>query len=501
MTLAAALGGLVAGIVLGRTLGAGPATLWLAAAGGTGGLAIVGGGLRRVGAVGLAMVCVGSAGMQRTAHGMAVSPLTSLVAEHAVVELRGRLVGDPQTRQHVARVIVRVESIGRVGEAARSGGRRHVQLVASASTANRLAVLVAGDTVVVRAVLGALGSRDRRLALEHVVASGRVLDVLAFADAPLGVLAVANRARAVVLRGIGSMPTSARALTAGFLLGDTSAVPDATVQAFRASGLSHLLAVSGANLAFVAACVAPLLRRLRLSGRFVGGVLLVVLFGAMTRFEPSILRASAMALLVLVADRLGRPAPAVRILALATLALLLADPLLVFRTGFQLSVGATLGIVVLHRPLARSLPGPGWLRGLVAVPLAAQLGVLPIALATFGEVPLVALLANVVAEPLAGPITMLGFVTALVGWLLGPVLPGVAQLVQYPVAGLVGAVDAVARTAGRVPLAVDGRILGVGAALVALAPAWRRPSSGAPRERPLTSGGSRAEVPWPASSP
>ena len=77
-------------------------------------------------------------------------------------------------------------------------------------------------------------------------------------------LRVANGLRDVVLRGTAPLPPTPRALLAGFLLGDTRAVPDDVVAAYRDSGLSHLLAVSGENVAFTLALFGPLLRRLSL---------------------------------------------------------------------------------------------------------------------------------------------------------------------------------------------------------------------------------------------
>ena len=79
----------------------------------------------------------------------------------------------------------------------------------------------------------------------------------------------------------------------------------------------------------------------------------------LTRFEPSVLRAAAMASLAAVSVFLARPASGIRLLALATTGLLLVDPLLVWSVGFLLSVGATAGIVLLSRPLA-ARTGWGW---------------------------------------------------------------------------------------------------------------------------------------------
>ena len=89
----------------------------------------------------------------------------------------------------------------------------------------------------------------------------------------------------------------------------------------------------------------------------------VGLFGVVTRFEPSVLRATVMAAIAVTAWMLGRPVSGLRTLALAVTALVLVDPMLVGVLGFQLSVAASAGILVLARPLADHLPGPRLARG------------------------------------------------------------------------------------------------------------------------------------------
>ena len=120
----------------------------------------------------------------------------------------------------------------------------------------------------------------------------------------------------------------------GFLLGDTRELPRDVEEQFRASGLTHLLAVSGANVAFVLALARPVLRRLPLRAQLVAGLTLLVMFGTMTRWEPSVLRACAMAACSMTALYLGRPTAGVRVLALAVVVLVLADPFLIHPIGF-----------------------------------------------------------------------------------------------------------------------------------------------------------------------
>src|SRR5947208_6519800 len=120
---------------------------------------------------------------------------------------------------------------------------------------------------------------------------------------------------------------------------------------------------------------APMLRRLTMVPRFAVTVGLIAWFALLTRFEPSVIRAAAMAALTATAMVLGRPASTIRLLALAVAVMVLVDPLLVWSVGWWLSVGATAGIAVVAAPLAARLPGPRALADALAVTVAAQVAV------------------------------------------------------------------------------------------------------------------------------
>jgi competence protein ComEC len=270
-------------------------------------------------------------------------------------------------------------------------------------------------------------------------------------------------------------------LAAGFLLGDTRDVDRPTVDEFRASGLSHLTAVSGANVALVLALVTPALRLFPVRGRAVAAVAVILLFATVTRFEPSVLRAAAMAGCALVGSFLGRPVASGRALCLAVAGLLLVDPFLVGSVGFRLSCGASAGLVLLAGPVARRLRGPRVVREAAGATLAAQVGVAPVALPVFGGLPLVSLPANVLAVPLAAPLTAYGLPAAIAGGLLAGRLPGLTALLAAPTGLLVTAVGAVASASARVPGTVDGRGALAAVAVVSVAAALhvqtRRPDA------------------------
>jgi len=448
----ALLGGLVAGIGIGDRVAPGPARGALAI-----GVLLALGAVaarRRAGlALGVvAMIALGTALTQRAHDGLAHSPLAALVAARGEATITGALVDDPEGERFFSSALVRLTSVG----GAPAGGRT-VLVTAGGDVGPRLRLLSAGDQVELRGWLAPLAGYDRRVRWRHAVARFDALELLSFEGPRSPLLRVANGLRAVVLGGTDRLPPTERAVVAGFLLGDTRAVPPRVEDEFRASGLTHLLAVSGANVAFVLALVAPLLRRIGLRGRLVGGLGVLVVFGTMTRWEPSVLRACAMAGCSITALHVGRPTAGLRVLAIAVLGLLVADPFLLHSIGFLLSCGASAGIAVLGPGLSARLRGPPWVRDGLGVTMAAQLGVAPVLLPVFGTMPLASLPTNLVAVPLAGPLTVWGLLAGAAGTLLTPWLPTAATALQLPTLLLVRAVLAIATLGARVPLAVDGR--------------------------------------------
>jgi ComEC/Rec2-related protein len=468
----------------------------------------------------LAVALAGVASMQRALEGLD-GPVSALARDGAEVLVSARLTDDVRSKWRGARVSVRLEAAagGSCREAVAQsdrirpvfatasplpgGGARRlsrkvssehgfrdslgarpcdtgaiasarVLAVAQGDTASRLRLLSAGDGVVLSGELAPLRGWERGLRWRHLAARLEVSDVVALGSAPSGLLGVANRLRGLIERGTAALPLTQRALVAGFLLGDIRELPGDVAADFRASGLSHLLAVSGANVALALALAGPMLRCFGLTGRLAGGTAVVTAFAAMTRFEPSVLRASVMAGLSLLAVFLGRPAAAGRLLALAVAGLLLADPFLVHSLGFRLSVAASAGIVAWARPLAGRFPGPRPVRQALAVTTAAQLGVAPVAIPAFGGLPLAALPANLMAAPLAAALGVWGMGAGLVGGVLSGVWPDVARLLHLPTGVLAAAVAKVAAAGAALPGQVDLRQGWGLLALVALAAAARR---------------------------
>ncbi len=283
-------------------------------------------------------------------------------------------------------------------------------------------------------------------------------------------IAVTEPLRSSFERAASALPGDGGALLAGLAIGETSAVPASLDAAMKASSLTHLTAVSGANcavvigLALLVGARLGLPRRVRLGGALV----LLVGFVCLVSPQPSVLRAATMAALALAIEATGRAVSGLPVLALAVLVLLCLDPWLAVHYGFALSVLATAGIVLLARPISARLERilPRWLALVVAVPLAAQLACQPILLMLQPGLPTYGVVANVLAEPAAPIATVVG----LVACLLSAVWPG-AGLVAAWIAWLPAAwIAAVARFFAGLP----GATLpwpggGAGVALLAVA--------------------------------
>ena len=301
-----------------------------------------------------------------------------LAATETETQVTVRLAADPQGRWTGIRVPARLEAVGDGGAGQPVPGptalRGNVLVVGTREASERLRVLEAGESAVLLGYFRPLGAGEERWRWRHVGAVFEAHDLLGAGRAEPGVLRAANGLRHRVLAGGEGLGETDRALVAGFLVGDDRGLPAQVAAEFRAAGLSHLLVVSGANVTLVLAFVAPLLRRFGLFGRLAGGLAVLVLFAAMTRFEPSVLRAGGCPAWGCWPRFLGRPVAGLRLLALAVTGLVMIDPFLVHSLGFGLSCGASAGILLLARPLSQRLPGPRIIREPLAVTAAAQVG-------------------------------------------------------------------------------------------------------------------------------
>jgi len=345
----------------------------------------------------------------------------------------------------------------------RHAGAR-VEARAYGAVAARLDDALAGERVQVSGTARAATSDWHRW--RHVAAT-LTIDTIGGRAGAAPVAAFANRIRRLLESGAGSLPGDGRAMFAGMVYGDDRSQSPQLYDDFRAAGLGHLLVVSGQNVAFVLALASPLVTRARPGVRLVVLLALLGVFALLTRFEPSVLRAVAMAGTAVTSAALGRPETGRRTLAWAVAGVLLADPFLVRVLAFQLSVCATCGLLWITPVLAEMLPGPRPLRLAAATTAGAQLAVMPLLVAVFGTVPLASLPANVAAGPATAPVMMWGLTGGLGAGLAGG---WAAWLIHRPTAALLWWIGAVAKAAAAAPPAVLGAggaaAVGVGVAVV-----------------------------------
>lgn len=458
--------------------------LWavaLATAAFAGGLATVDGHLRPVPLVLAAgLTAVALAARRPALLCLGVALLTAALAERSLAGLAPPPAGP--VRAEVTLVTDPVpDGRGGVHVGVRLDGRRlraRARTAAAAALDDRLA----GERVLVLGALEPPGPAEERLRHRHLAGRLRVDTVVGWRPGGT-VTRAANELRRTLARGAEVLPERQRSLLAGLTLGDDRDQPADLADAFQRAGLTHLLAVSGSNVAFVLVIFAPLLVRLRFAPRLAATLGVLAGFALVTRFEPSVLRATAMAAVAATGAALGRPASALRTLGLGVTGILLVDPLLATALGFQLSVAGTAGIVVGARPLQRALPGPGWCTAPLSVTAAAQLAVAPLLVAAFDSVPVASLPANLLAAPAAGPVMVWGLTGGLVAGLAGDPVATVAHLPTRP---LLAWIEGVALITSRWPLGdVDASGLApltVGALSVAagrvLGPRRRRVSAG-----------------------
>jgi len=279
-----------------------------------------------------------------------------------------------------------------------------------------------------------------------------VAESMSVVAGPPVVQGAAGAVRSSLRAAVRDRPPDQSGLLPGLVVGDTSGMRPDLDAAMRDASLTHLVAVSGGNVAVI---VLLALGGIRLAGvrRGRAQVVLVALavasYVVVARPQPSVVRAAAMTAVVLVAvlvDARIRPLDA---LGWSVSGLVLLDPFLALSVGFAMSVAATAGLLALAERRPRGHELDGWPRragravlGLVAVSAAAQLAVAPLIVGIGGGIPLGGVVANLLAEPAVGAATSFGVVAALVGVVSQPL----AALVALPASWAVGWIALVART-------------------------------------------------------
>lgn len=393
-------------------------------------------------------------------------PFPRWVSQQAVAVVEGRVVGDPHLLQPGRWDDADEEGSGRfavrldLDRAAARGERRGVR-----STA-----LVLGDASWAAA---RVGSRIRVTGRLVPSRPGDEVAALFRAFGPPQELAPpawwwrgAERVRGGLRAAVADRSDGPGGLLPSLVLGDTSLLTPAVEADLRASGLTHLTAVSGANVAIVTggalwlAISVGLLRR----ARVVVAVAALAGFVVLARPEPSVVRAAAMGSVMLAGLLASRRSRGVPSLAGAVVALLVVDPWLARSAGFALSVMATAALLLLAPAWAARLPGwlPRPLALAVAAPAAAQAACAPLLVLLQPSISTVAVPANLLAGPAVFPATLLGVLAAV----LALVWPAGAELLAAAGCLATWWIAGVAAGAAALPGAQVGWLPGAAGALV-----------------------------------
>ena len=259
------------------------------------------------------------------------------------------------------------------------------------------------------------------------------------------------------------LPAPQAGLAAGILIGLRDQVDRDVAAEFTAAGLTHIVAISGWNIAVVAGVLAALMRSLSRRRRSIATLAAIAAYALAAGAGASVIRAAMMAAAVVGSRELGRPGTAASALGLAVIALLVTDPAVIGDAGFQLSVAATAGLLAWGTPLSEWLqrrigaPGsrvraPVWLVDSLGVSLAAQAATLPLVLLDFGRVSLVSPAANLVAAPLVIPVMAVSAAALVAGWFVTLGAPAaIGAVIGSAGAVVLGLLVAVGRVAASVP--------------------------------------------------
>ncbi|SEW07886.1 competence protein ComEC [Austwickia chelonae] len=390
--------------------------------------------------------------------------LADLAGQKAVVTLQGALVTDPRrTNQSGDDGPARWSARVQVDQVEGRGTRRQVNAT----------VLVIGSTPWAERrwqekvrFTGRLAPAEPGQDVVALVTAQGTAEVL---DAPGVIADLAEHVRSSLRSAAAALPGDAPGLLPGLVIGDTGQASERLIADMKVTGMTHLSAVSGSNVAIVLAAALALARGCRLPRRFRPAVAALLLAGfvVMARPEPSVIRAAVMGAVGLMGVQTSRKGGGLPALGAAMVLLLLIDPWLARSYGFALSVTATAGLLVFAGPwsraIARRLPDRlAFLGEMVAIPVAAHLACAPLIVLLSGSISMIGVVANIVAAPLVAPATVLGVAAAV----LSSFHVGVGSVVAWAAAIPVLGIAEVAHRCARVPFASIPWPGGVGGALL-----------------------------------
>jgi len=462
---------------------------WLALAAACLALAVI---LRRDRSARLILACLALFGFGAARCAWALRPLPSDHIAHRAdtgyVTLTGLIVAPPDVRDSHVNLRVAVERARQHGLDQAARGTALVQAPRDGDYAYGDRVRVEG-ALITPPEFDDFSYRDylARRGVHALMPNARV--ALLARDQGRPWLAALYELRARALRRVDRLLPSPQApLLSGIVLGDDSALDAEVRAAFSRTGTSHIIAISGANVVVVLRALMGLLAPLGVRRARWLSIAGVALYAVFVGGDATVVRAAIMGGLAVLAAQTGRRAHGLTALAFTVWAMSLINPQVMWDVGFQLSVAATLGLILFAEPVTRALRGllerllpreaarraAGWLTEPVAVTLAAQITTTPLIVLVFGQLSLITLAANFLILPAQPYIMLGGWLTLIAGSLSAALGELLAWAVWLPLTWTLTVVRALAEVRwAALPVELSARTIGIYyAALVAVA--WLR---------------------------
>lgn len=218
------------------------------------------------------------------------------------------------------------------------------------------------------------------------------------------------------------LPKETSGLCLGMLIGETSGIEENMQEDFRDSNLSHILAVSGANVSYIIVSITYIFNKMCLRKRLskIISIILLILFMLLTGCTSSVNRACIMAILMLIAELLYY-----NNLAISALILLIINPYSLLDIGFQLSYMGTIGIVFLHDKIGNFIKINNkivkYFFEMIAVTTCANLAIIPIMMFHFNTISLTFYFSNIIVGPILGIVVIIGFIMFFISLIFTPI--------------------------------------------------------------------------------
>lgn len=223
------------------------------------------------------------------------------------------------------------------------------------------------------------------------------------------------------------LPKETSGLCLGMLIGETSGIEENMQENFRDSNLSHILAVSGANVSYIIVSITYIFNKMCLRKRLskIISIILLILFMLLTGCTSSVNRACIMAILMLIAELLYRKSDVYNNLAISTLILLIINPYSLLDIGFQLSYMGTIGIVFLHDKIGNFIKINNkivkYFFEMIVVTTCANLAIIPIMMFHFNTISLTFYFSNIIVGPILGIVVIIGFIMFFISLIFTPI--------------------------------------------------------------------------------